>query len=49
MPVEALKQSPLMNHMVEALARGEDIGHYGRLTFIISHLISWTTKSSWGF
>jgi hypothetical protein len=22
-----------MNHMVEALARGEDIGHYGRLTF----------------
>jgi hypothetical protein len=33
MPVEALKQGPLMNHMVEALARGEDIGHYGRLTF----------------
>ena len=32
MLVEALKQSPLMNHVVEAIARGEDIGHYGRLT-----------------
>jgi hypothetical protein len=35
MLVEALKQSPLMNRMVEALARGEDIGHYGRLTFFM--------------
>ena len=35
MLVEALKQSPLMNHMVEALARGEDIGHYSRLTVIM--------------
>jgi hypothetical protein len=35
MLVEALKQSPLMNRMVEALARGGDIGHYGRLTFIM--------------
>ena len=33
MPVEDLKQSPLMNHMLEALENGEDIGHYGRLTF----------------
>ncbi len=33
MPVEDLKQSPMMNHMLEALDRGEDIGHYGRLTF----------------
>ena len=35
MPVEDLKQSPMMNHMLEALARGEDIGHYGRLTFVM--------------
>ena len=35
MPVEDLKQSPMMNHMLEALARGEDIGHYGRLAFIM--------------
>ncbi len=33
MPVEDLKQSQMMNHMVEALESGEDIGHYGRLTF----------------
>ncbi len=33
MPVDDLKQSPMMNHMLEALDRGEDIGHYGRLTF----------------
>jgi hypothetical protein len=25
----------MMNHMLEALARGEDIGHYGRLTFVM--------------
>lgn len=33
MPVEDLKQSQTMNHMMEALKNGEDIGHYGRLTF----------------
>jgi hypothetical protein len=35
MPVEDLKQSPMMNHMLEALDKGEDIGHYGRLTFVM--------------
>ena len=35
MPVEDLKQSHMMNHILEALDRGEDIGHYGRLTFAI--------------
>ena len=33
MPIEDLRQSPMMNHMLEALDRGEDIGHYGRLRF----------------
>lgn len=33
MPVEDLKQSPMMEHLLEALENGEDIGHYGRLTF----------------
>lgn len=32
MSVEDLRQSPMMNHMLEALENGEDIGHYGRLT-----------------
>ena len=33
MSVEDLRQSTMMNHMLEALENGEDIGHYGRLTF----------------
>ena len=33
MPVEDLRQSPMMNHVLDALERGEDIGHYGRLAF----------------
>ena len=35
MPVEDLRQSPMMSHMLNALERGEDIGHYGRLTFVM--------------
>jgi DNA primase large subunit len=35
MSVEDLQQSPMMNHMLEALDRGEDIGHFGRLTFVM--------------
>jgi hypothetical protein len=38
MSVEDLRQSPIMNHLLEALDRGEDIGHYGRLTFaMVAH------------
>ena len=33
MSVEDLRKSTMMNHMLEALENGEDIGHYGRLTF----------------
>jgi len=33
MPVDDLRQSPMMAHLLDALDRGEDIGHYGRLTF----------------
>ena len=33
MSVEDLRQSPMMNHLLEALDRGEDIGQFGRLTF----------------
>src|SRR3712207_9033549 len=35
MPVEDLRQSPMMSHLLDALDQGEDIGHYGRLTFAI--------------
>ena len=33
MAVDDLRKSPMMSHILEALENGEDIGHYGRLTF----------------
>ena len=33
MPIDDLRRSPMMSHLLDALERGEDIGHYGRLTF----------------
>jgi hypothetical protein len=33
MSVEDLWQSPMMSHMLDALEKEEDIGHYGRLVF----------------
>ncbi|MDQ3513766.1 MAG: hypothetical protein M3462_08900 [Chloroflexota bacterium] len=33
MAVDDLRQSPMMTHLLDALAEGKDIGHYGRLTF----------------
>ena len=35
MPIEGLRQSPMMDHMLKALDRGEDIGHFGRLAFVM--------------
>lgn len=35
MAVEDLRQSPMMAHMLDALDNGEDIGHYGRLVFVM--------------
>ncbi len=35
MAIENLQENPMMNHLVEALERGEDIGHYGRLVFVM--------------
>jgi hypothetical protein len=36
MAVKDLRNSPTMQHLLEALERGEDIGHYGRLTFAMA-------------
>lgn len=33
MAVEDLRRSGMMSHLLDSLGRGEDIGHYGRLTF----------------
>ena len=33
--IEALRNSPMMVHLLNALEQGTDIGHYGRLTFVM--------------
>ncbi|HEX9985819.1 MAG TPA: hypothetical protein VGF69_21345 [Thermoanaerobaculia bacterium] len=33
MSVQELRKNSMMSHLLDALERGEDIGHYGRLTF----------------
>ena len=42
MTIEALRKSSMMAHLLDALDAGEDIGHYGRLTFamIARHFLS---------
>lgn len=35
MALEDLRSSDMMSHILEALDKGKDIGHYGRLTFTI--------------
>jgi hypothetical protein len=35
MPVEELRSSPMMAHLLDAMDRGEDVGHYGRLVFVM--------------
>ena len=38
MAVDDLRKSPMMSHLLDALERGQDIGHYGRLTFaMVAH------------
>ena len=52
MPVEDLRQSEMMSHLLDALDKGEDIGHYGRLAFaMVAHhfldkeeLVEWLSK-----
>jgi hypothetical protein len=35
MPIEDLRNSPMMSHLLDSMDRGEDIGHYGRLVFVM--------------
>jgi hypothetical protein len=52
MAVEELKNEPMMAHLLASLDRGEDIGHYGRLTFVMvarhflsdEEIIAWLTR-----
>ena len=52
MALDDLRRSPMMSHLLDALEKGKDIGHYGRLTFaMIAHrfldrdeLVTWLCK-----
>jgi hypothetical protein len=52
MAVDDLRRSTMMSHLLDALDKGEDIGHYGRLTFaMVAHhylgkdeLLEWLLK-----
>ena len=35
MALDDLKTEPMMTHLIDSLDQGKDIGHYGRLTFIM--------------
>ena len=35
MGLEDLRQSPMMAHLLDSLDKGDDIGHYGRLVFVM--------------
>lgn len=51
-PIDELRQDDMMSHLLDALERGQDIGHYGRLVFIMGarhflsneELVEWMTK-----
>jgi hypothetical protein len=52
MALEDLKHEPMMAHLLESLQNGQDIGHYGRLVFIMvgrhflpaDELVEWLAK-----
>ena len=53
MPLDDLRHNDMMAHLLDSLDAGRDIGHYGRLTFVmIAHhfisddeLVGWLTKN----
>jgi hypothetical protein len=52
MPLEELKQEPMMAHLIATLDSGHSIGHYGRLVFVMvgrhflepDDVLSWLEK-----
>jgi hypothetical protein len=52
--VEELRSEPMMAHLFEALEQGQDIGHYGRLVFVMiarhfmsdDELVAWLCKDT---
>lgn len=52
MPLEDLRKEPMMAHLLDSLEQGCDIGHYGRLVFVMvgrhflppEELVEWLAK-----
>ena len=49
MAVDDLRANHMMAHLLDALDRGQDIGHYGRLVFamIARHFLTREELSAW--
>lgn len=49
MAIDDLKRNAMMTHLLSALERGEDIGHYGRLVFAMigRHFLSGDELCMW--
>ena len=53
MSVEELRKNEMMSHLLGALDRGQDVGHYGRLVFAMvarhfvprEELVAWLSKN----
>ena len=47
--VSSLRNEPMMDHLLNALDAGEDIGHYGRLVFamVAHHFLSEESMFEW--
>ncbi len=47
--IQLLRQNRMMSHLLDALERGEDLGHYGRLVFamVASHFLSPEDLTTW--
>lgn len=49
MAIDDLRKNAMMNHLLGALDRGEDIGHYGRLVFamVARHFLEEDELCAW--
>jgi DNA primase large subunit len=49
MAIEDLRRNAMMSHLLDALDRGDDIGHYGRLVFamVARHFLSEDELCTW--
>ena len=48
-PLAHLREEPMMDHLLNALSSGQDIGHYGRLVFamVAHHFLDENTTIQW--